>query len=207
MKLPGKQSGQAPPTWLWLTALISIAAFAALVMYLDYHQKRDHHNALAQNPKTSKAENAAPTKGAEKGKKLPGDGNVFDFYHLLPGMESIVGDNEPVKEKPQPTIKPEPNDKKPSSINPAPIDPTPPSQELYLQVGAYQQFQAADRMKASLAMLGFKASIQRVDSGTVGRVHRVRIGPYASVGDMRHDQQKLNAANIPSIMVRSKLTP
>jgi len=220
---PVKQSGEAPPTWLWIIALIAIAAFAALVMYLDYHQKRDGVAQIRPDAKSTK-ERASGGGHSAKGKKLPGDGKEFDFYQLLPDIESIVGENETDKVKSAPPTKAA---SKPSQNNSAqsPDKPkldrkplpalVPPnggmasqhseSLEYYLQVGAYKQFQAADRMKANLAMLGLKASIQRVDIGTVGRVHRVRLGPYANIRDMRRIQTKLKSGNIPSIMVRSKL--
>jgi len=213
MSLPGKQSGQAPPTWLWLTAVIAVSAFAALVMYLDYHQKRDRHS-VGQNKPEVNAPATASAKTNGKGKNLPGDGNKFDFYHLLPGLESIVNEEDAPKEAQPPASSPGKNDKKSPPIEPPlashPTMPTTPAspeanQEYYLQVGAFQQYQAADRMKANLAMLGFKATIQRVDAANIGQVHRVRIGPFLSVKDMRLNQQRLNAANIPTIMVRSTL--
>jgi len=199
-----KQAGQAPPTWLWATALFAIAAFAGLVMYLDYHQKRDAR--ASNNAPTQATENAkaATEKSATAGKKLPADGNKFDFYQLLPDLESLVSEKESAKEKPSPTAPAPASDKKPTtSEKPAAV--TSNGEEFYLQVGAYKQFDAADRMKANLAMLGLKAGIQRVDIGKVGRVHRVRLGPYGSIRDMHYIQQKLKAANIPSIMVRSKV--
>lgn len=208
MHFPPRQSGEAPPTWLWMTALIAIAAFAGLVMFLDYHQKRDIHSATepaAGAAANAKSETAA--KKATKGKNLPGDGNKFDFYQLLPDLESIVNDSEVAKDKtPNPNTAVH-NDKKPSPTKPVPtlVTPTESDQEFYLQVGAYKQYEAADRMKANLALLGLHAGIQRVDIGKVGRMHRVRLGPYTNIRDMRHDRQKLEAANIQSIMVRSKV--
>lgn len=205
MSLPGKQSGQAPPTWLWVTALLAISAFAGLVMYLDYHQKRDRGQSTKADQQSSKSP-SSPTLNSAKGKNLPPDGNKFDFYQLLPDLESIVSDKDVAKDKPASPAKNLPDDKKSSPVKSNITKPTFAGEEFYLQVGAYKEYQAADRMKANLALIGLKAAIQRVDIGTVGRVHRVRLGPYAQVGDMRHDQQKLSGANIPSIMVRSKVT-
>lgn len=205
MYRPSKQTGQAPPVWLWFTALFSVAAFAGLVMFLDYHQKRDIH---AADPGATIAKggdkSANHNKRSGSGKKLPGDGNKFDFYQLLPDLESIVSDKDIAKEKAQKSQPRSTNDKKPTAVI-SHAEPALASQEYYLQVGAYSQFPMADRMKANLALLGLKAEIQRVEIGKLGRVHRVRLGPYASIRDMRHDQQKLKAANIQSIMVRSKV--
>lgn len=208
MRFPSKQSGEAPPTWLWMTALIAIAAFAGLVMFLDYHQKRDIHSANEQQAGTAaNAKSETTAKNAAKGKNLPGDGNKFDFYQLLPDLESIVNDNEVTKDKSPTASAPVHNDKKPSPTKSVPtlVSPASSEQEFFLQVGAYKQYEAADRMKANLALLGLHAGIQRVDIGKVGRMHRVRLGPYINIRDMRHDRQKLEAANIPSIMVRSKV--
>lgn len=201
MKSLAKQTGNAPPAWLWITALLSIAAFAGLLMYLDYHQKRDFRTGAKSHSQSPESHKQSPAASKSKGKTLPGDGNKFDFYQLLPDLEQVISDKEAVSSQAK---KPK-NDKKSS---PTLFDDRSGqnAQEYYLQAGAFTQYQAADRMKASLALLGLKASIQRVDIGNVGRVHRVRLGPFSSIEQMQRVQDKLKAGHIPSIMVKSKVT-
>jgi len=52
-----------------------------------------------------------------------------------------------------------------------------------LQVGSFQRYEEADRLKAELTMAGFTPTIQ--DATVRGtRVFRVRVGPYASYDDV-----------------------
>jgi len=58
-----------------------------------------------------------------------------------------------------------------------------------LQVGSFKQLEAADQVKAQLALIGVTADIQRVVINGQDTLYRVRVGPYS-------DQQKLNDARL-----------
>ena len=55
---------------------------------------------------------------------------------------------------------------------------------MYLQVGAFENPNEADNLKARLALSGIQASAQRTQLPDGRVVHRVRIGPYARPEDM-----------------------
>ncbi len=65
-----------------------------------------------------------------------------------------------------------------------------------LQVGSFKKFEAADEIKARLALLGVKADIQRVVINGQDVYHRVRVGPYNNVSNLEEVQQRLLANNL-----------
>jgi cell division septation protein DedD len=68
-------------------------------------------------------------------------------------------------------------------VKPGPV-PAPPTEEVYfLQVASLSSAADADTLKVQLTLSGFEPRIQSVqlDGGKV--VHRVRLGPFASVKD------------------------
>ena len=59
------------------------------------------------------------------------------------------------------------------------------SKELnVLQAGAFQKQEDAEKLKAKLAMIGMEANIQSANVPDKGLWYRVRLGPYASAGEM-----------------------
>ena len=90
----------------------------------------------------------------------------FDFYTILPKMEVSVSEwvaseeNEP--------------------------EPVPVEEGLYvLQVGSFEDYNAADEVKAKLAFMGITADIQRVVINGRDVRHRVRIGPYKDIDELK----------------------
>ena len=84
----------------------------------------------------------------------------FDFYELLPQFEVVIPELE----------------------SDAKADSTPGAVEqpgrYVLQAGSFSQLADADRMQASLALLGGETRIQRVTIDA-DEFHRVRVGPIA----------------------------
>ncbi len=130
-----------------------------------------------------------PTEGAPKplpGK--PGDKPMtpsgerrFDFYEMLEGRKEAGAPAE----------------------MPPPL-PAPAAAEAkgFLQAGAFQKSADADNLKARLALLGFEASVQLADVPGKGRVHRVRIGPYASGEELNRARETLSQNGISTTVVR-----
>jgi cell division protein FtsN len=101
----------------------------------------------------------------------------FDFYQILPNMEVNVSEWE-AKQDEDIEEHAEPSTEKPG---------------IYiLQIGSFKQYDAADEVKAKLALMGIEADIQRVVINGKDIRHRVRVGPY-------RDSEKLS-------MVRKQLT-
>ena len=65
-----------------------------------------------------------------------------------------------------------------------------------LQVGSFKKFEAADEVKARLALLGVNADIQRVVINGQDVYHRVRVGPYKNSDNLEEVQQRLLANNL-----------
>jgi len=115
----------------------------------------------------------------------------FEFYTILPDMEVQVPDQELDAAASRET-------KKASSAAES-AGPTKGGQKAQagtaneagstyvLQVGSFRHMQEADRLKASLALIGLQAGIQSVSGGNDDTWYRVRLGPYS-------DLKKLNAA-------------
>ena len=72
-----------------------------------------------------------------------------------------------------------------------------------LQAGAFGASNDAEEVKAKIAMLGLGA---RVESGQAnGRtVYRVRMGPYASAGELAEAKQKLADSGLPAMAIRAQ---
>lgn len=96
---------------------------------------------------------------------------VYDFYKILPNMEVNVSEWEETEQSA--TV----NEEKPGVY--------------VLQVGSFRKLQAADQVKAKLALLGISADIQRVVINGQDIFHRVRIGPYKTAKKLEEAQSRL----------------
>ena len=95
----------------------------------------------------------------------------FDFYNILPNKELNISEwvaDEPALEQ---------------------ISPQDANSVFILQVGSFKQLEAADQVKAQLALLGITANIQRMVINGQDAIYRVRVGPYT-------DQKQLNEARV-----------
>lgn len=113
----------------------------------------------------------------------------FDFFTILPEMEVVV---------PEPEVVPtSPAIQKSTEVMVAEAD------RYMLQMGSFRQYADADRLKASLALVGIQAEIQRVkiDNGEI--FHRVRAGPY-SPDRVKLLSARLKENRINSLMIKLK---
>lgn len=95
----------------------------------------------------------------------------FDFYNILPDTGK--------------TTKPIPEETKKNS-------PDTQSAQYYLQIGAFQNEQDADNMKAKLALQGFEALVQTAAIPEKGTWHRVRIGPFSTAEQTNKTKEDLS---------------
>lgn len=107
----------------------------------------------------------------------------FDFYNILPGTEELV---------------PEQDLKQPAKSGDV----------YYLQAGSFQKAADADNQKAKLALLGFEASVSSAAIPDKGVWHRVRLGPYSRVEEVKRVRAMLkqNAVETSLIRVRESAT-
>lgn len=110
----------------------------------------------------------------------------FEFYKILPGGQEAV---------PAPAA--------PGAPASAPL---PAGESLYLQAGAFQKLADADKLKAKLALLGVEVTVQEINIPDKGVLHRVRVGPFAGVGEMNQVRAQMSDNGIPATVVRVKET-
>ena len=71
-----------------------------------------------------------------------------------------------------------------------------------LQVGSFKRFEDADRAKASLALRGIEANIQRVVINGQDVWFRVHVGPLSDVAEIRRMRIKLIESDTDFILLR-----
>ena len=168
------------------------AAVAAAAAWYFLHSAPVHMAQAGHPPESSiipqgSAPIALPGKPGDKPVEKP----EFDFYKILPqGDGTAAAPSGPVPSGNPPA----------AATTPAAATPD----RLYLQVGAFSDPSEADNLKARLALMGIEASSQRVDVPDKGTVHRVRIGPFASPGDMSAIRTQLSQLGISSTVVKVK---
>jgi len=161
-----------------------IGLFVAFIVYLKEHQGGIQIDktpeVVIQNinkpiPETDIAE--------EPGVPEP----QFDFYQILPNMEVNVSEWEAEEEKQSEPIA------------------TDDSGVYILQVGSFEQYEAADEVKAKLALLGVSADIQRVVINGKDIRHRVRVGPYKDPAKLQEARDRLLANNLDFMLLKLKV--
>jgi len=73
----------------------------------------------------------------------------------------------------------------------------------FLQVASLKKYADADRLKASLALLGFEAHIEKKSTGR-SLWNVVMLGPYTSKRFALFDKKDLKKNNISSILIKSE---
>ena len=126
---------------------------------------------------------------AEPGQSDDNPPPSFDFYQILPNMEVNVSeweaeDGEVIKEQAEPSAE--------------------KSGIYILQIGSFKQYDAADEVKAKLALMGISADIQRVVINGKDIRHRVRIGPYRDSEKLSMVRQQLTENNLNFMLLKLK---
>ena len=172
------------PVMPFITGLV-IGLFVAFIVYLKEHQSGiliDQSPELVvqniNNPIVPDTEIIEKTEIPEP---------QFDFYQILPNMEVNVSEWEAEEEKQSDHI-------------------TADDASVYiLQVGSFEQYDAADEVKARLALLGVSADIQRVVINGRDIRHRVRIGPYKDPEKLQEARDRLLANNMDFMVLKLKV--
>jgi len=111
----------------------------------------------------------------------------FDFYTILTAKEELVPEEKEASGGQKPVA---------STDN--------SSGTYYLQAGSFQNHADADRRKATLALLGVAASIQRVTIKNNQTWYRVRVGPIGDINEVNRLRSKLEAEKIQTMLARAK---
>lgn len=167
---------------------LSIGLLAAFAVFLYHYQSllqgevpqiTVHNRAPAAGEETATAA-AAPT--ATREPPPP----TFDFYQILPSQEVSMSEWE--------------------ADAPAEGGAVAPAADelLILQVGSFKTAEAADQIKAELALLGIQADVQRVVINGQDAVHRVRIGPFKDKQAFADTRQRLISNDLDFVVLNLK---
>ncbi|MDH5612058.1 MAG: SPOR domain-containing protein [Gammaproteobacteria bacterium] len=175
------------PGFVWLLAGLSIGLFVALLVYLDKQPEVPANFGAAIQKELDKIKqhtNTATEKNNDKSAK-PAEPK-FNFYTILPELEVLIPDSETQPPKSRPTGN------------------VPESNKQYvLQAGSFKNKSDAEKLKASLALLGFEAHIQNVTVNNTAW-HRVRIGPYGQSKELYEKIDQLRENNIDAVPMALK---
>ncbi|MDQ3774232.1 MAG: SPOR domain-containing protein [Pseudomonadota bacterium] len=129
----------------------------------------------------------------------------FDFYTILPEREVKVPEWEATPQ-PEPNSPPESKTPSESERPPAAVPPSglEASGSYMIQVGSFQRYQDADRVKARLALAGVAAGIQRVVINGSDVWYRVRVGPFNDLKSLQGARQRLTEGRFNYMLVKVK---
>jgi len=169
---------QSKSGW-WFVAGLALGLLVALWVYLKGPRVAPP---AASAPDAAEKNSAAAKSGAAAASARP----RFDFYTILPELEVALPDQE-TGTKPKPTVA------------------QPGKAEAYiLQAGSFKSFEEADRLKASLNLIGIEAGIQTVTVNNKDTWHRVQIGPYRDVAELNAVRARLKQNNIDAVLLKLK---
>ena len=118
---------------------------------------------------------------------------TFEFFTLLPEMETLVDEPRQAKKKiivssPQKTANLKPQDKV----------------SYLIQVGSFKSAKDADGLKARLALLGIESKVQTVKIDNEATWHRVQVGPIVGRDKVDVLQKQLKKNKIESLLMRAR---
>ena len=109
----------------------------------------------------------------------------FDFYTILPDIEQIMPDDLPGAA--------------PAMKN--------GNLQYYLQAASFKSHADAEKLRARLALKGFKSVTQARASEEKGTLYRVRLGPYANKRESKNAKVSLQKLGIRPFVFTVKKTP
>ncbi|MGD2136945.1 MAG: SPOR domain-containing protein [Gammaproteobacteria bacterium] len=199
-----------PPVspWVGVMAGLLIGLFVAFLVYIRMQAAPDQppvipeigQDALDRGTEPSLAEQVDDTNPARPAPPKP----RFDFYTLLPEMEVVIPEEE-VNAKVEAHAR-----AKQAARSAAPAVKTPDIQPVespdtyFLQVGSFRNGEQAERFKAELALLGLETNIQKVTINNRDTWHRVRVGPFNSLGALDRARKLLGRQGIESTTIKIK---
>jgi len=167
------------PGWMWFIVGLMLGLFVALLVYVDGGRLIADYRASQSRPAKTTA------KETQQKETPPRSKTRFEFYNLLPEMELAVPEAE--------LVTPRVSAAKPGE-----------STAYLLQVGSFRRLQDADRLKASLALLGLEAHVQVVAVNGQDKWHRVRLGPYSDLTQLRDVRHRLQENNLQAMVLKIK---
>lgn len=173
------------PAWAWMLIGLLVGAGVAWAVHLYVTRS-------AKPPKPAPAGQSAPPRAPAKKPEPkpvppPAVKPRFDFYTILPEMETVLPDKEPPAVKPKRSVETD--------------------ARYILQAGSFANFEDADRLKARLALAGLEARIEKVSIEGKGDFFRVRLGPYAKLEQLEAQNKKLADLGVRALRIKVKNAP
>jgi cell division protein FtsN len=173
-----RRRNDSAPGWVWMLFGLGLGLIVALGVYLRVPPTGEPAARTAPAATTSpRAATPRPTAAA------PPEENRFEFYEILPQIEVAVPESSG------------------RTTRPARQQPAAAPGSYLLQAGSFSAAGDADRLQASLGLLGFEAHVQRalIDGAAF---NRVRIGPIDDLDAAKRAQRRLRDAGIDSLLMQ-----
>lgn len=172
---------------IFVGLLLGIGIAAAIAVYMTKSPAPfKERPQQTERPAPAKAGGNLAEVGAPGVPKAP-ERPRFDFYKILPGQEVPVSERE---------LRAAAKDAGKAGAL--------PRDTYFIQAGSFQNPAEADNLKAKLALLGLQASVEPANLPDRGTWYRVRLGPYARLGDIDRVRQTLAQNGVEAQMVRVK---
>ncbi|HJR70625.1 MAG TPA: SPOR domain-containing protein [Gammaproteobacteria bacterium] len=174
-----RRRNESAPGWVWMLFGLGLGLIVALGVYLRVPPTGEPSTRTGPAATTS-PRTASPRQTAT----APREENRFEFYEILPQIEVAVPESSSER-----------------ATRPARQPPAAAPGSYLLQAGSFSAAGDADRLQASLALLGFESHVQRalVDGALF---NRVRIGPIADLDAAKRAQRRLRDAGIDSLLMQ-----
>ena len=104
----------------------------------------------------------------------------------------------PVRDAAPPAPRSQPAEDEPSEVAPAPDE----NSVYMLQVASFKSAAEADRLKASLTLMGLTPSIQTVSVNGEATWFRVRVGPYADIARLNDARTRLREHDLEPLVLK-----
>ena len=185
---PSRGKQQPTSGWIWFSAGVLVGAFSTGLAWLKSDEAAPESRVATVVPAPQAEHREEPV--SQSVERPEPSRPRFDFYTILPEMEVVV---------PEPEERP----KEIPTTTPVEEQPIRVEENYMLQMGSFHKYADADRLKASLALVGIEAEIQRVTVNAGEIFHRVRSGPYGrkQVNSLR---ARLKSNNINSLVIKLK---
>ncbi len=190
-----KPAGRGNPfmSGLLVGLLLGIGASVAVAVYVkkDSSSYQEKVAPVPEIPAPAKPAEKNPTPDVTAPVDTQKKEDRFTFYGILTGSESPVSEQEVKQATEQKAATQETPDK-----------PAAPTENYYLQVGAYQTEQEADNTKAKLALIGLEAVVQTATIPEKGVLHRVRVGPLANLDEINKARSELARNGFDAALIK-----
>jgi len=198
-KYPQRSAARRERGWLSFFVGLTLGLTVALFVYL----RPDLVSDPALGPVAARRDPPSPV--PPEPKEADASKPRFDFYTILPEREVKVPEWEATAPS-EPNSPPESKSPSESEQPPAAVPPSGPeaSGSYMIQVGSFQRYQDADRVKARLALAGVSAGIQRVVINGSDVWYRVRVGPFNDLKSLQGARQRLTEGGFNYMLVKVK---